>query len=184
MRFSLWKVLKLTIFIALVIVFNVLLIIYRDGENYIHRRAFGDSFEAYGSKYGVNKAKPVDTNMGAQPNSVRDFRRGQRSAKSTPNDRIGFVGAKIARRNGLSLLATKNIKTHNKYRKETTLTDVFISVKTTKKFHQSRVMLQLKTWFMLARDVVSVRIIFKDNNDDDMEKTKQTPVNKLVIKIS
>jgi Fringe-like len=34
------------------------------------------------------------------------------------------------------------------------LTDVFISIKTTGKFHRSRVDLQIKTWFKLAKDQV------------------------------
>ena len=36
----------------------------------------------------------------------------------------------------------------------TTLDDIFISVKTTKNFHQSRLDVILKTWFTLARDQV------------------------------
>lgn len=43
----------------------------------------------------------------------------------------------------------------------TSLDDLFISVKTTKSFHQSRLNVILKTWFVLARDQVSfVAIIF------------------------
>ena len=34
------------------------------------------------------------------------------------------------------------------------LTDVFISIKTTGKFHRSRVDLQIRTWFKLAKDQV------------------------------
>ena len=40
-------------------------------------------------------------------------------------------------------------------KRNSTLDDVFISVKTTKKFHESRVSLQLETWFNLAREQVS-----------------------------
>jgi hypothetical protein len=45
-------------------------------------------------------------------------------------------------------LATATPKPH------TTLDDIFISVKTTKNFHQSRLDVILKTWFTLARDQV------------------------------
>ena len=38
----------------------------------------------------------------------------------------------------------------------TTLSDIFISVKTTKNFHQSRLDVILKTWFTLARDEVGL----------------------------
>ena len=39
-------------------------------------------------------------------------------------------------------------------KRNSTLDDVFISVKTSKKFHESRVSLQLETWFNLAREQV------------------------------
>ena len=45
-------------------------------------------------------------------------------------------------------------------KRNSTLDDVFISVKTTKKFHESRVSLQLETWFNLAREQVSFSSIY------------------------
>lgn len=42
-----------------------------------------------------------------------------------------------------------------------TIEDIFLSVKTTKKFHRSRVDVILQTWFKLARDQVRTAINFK-----------------------
>lgn len=44
---------------------------------------------------------------------------------------------------------------YNNNTQSTSLDDLFISVKTTKSFHQSRLNIILKTWFVLAREQVS-----------------------------
>lgn len=41
----------------------------------------------------------------------------------------------------------------------TELDDVFISVKTTKNYHDTRLSMIIKTWFQLAKDQVSVRCL-------------------------
>lgn len=64
--------------------------------------------------------------------------------------------------------ADTNVKTHGQieniskqsrdikaFNTQTELNDIFISVKTTAKYHQSRLDLLLKTWYLLAREQVS-----------------------------
>lgn len=45
---------------------------------------------------------------------------------------------------------------YNNNTQSTRMDDLFISVKTTKTFHQSRLNIILKTWFVLAREQVSL----------------------------
>lgn len=52
-------------------------------------------------------------------------------------------------------------------RPSTTLDDIFISVKTTKNFHKSRLDLVLKTWFTLARKQTW---FFSDTEDEEYQK--------------
>lgn len=49
----------------------------------------------------------------------------------------------------------------------TTLNDIFISVKTTKKFHEKRLKLVLDTWFQFAKDQT---YFFTDTNDNELNK--------------
>nr|UZQ18782.1 Fringe [Doryteuthis pealeii] len=49
----------------------------------------------------------------------------------------------------------------------TTLNDIFISVKTTKKFHDKRLKLVLDTWFQFAKDQT---YFFTDTNDNELDK--------------
>lgn len=53
------------------------------------------------------------------------------------------------------ILAKDTVDRNNNSTPLTSLDDLFISVKTTKSFHQSRLNVILKTWFVLARDQVS-----------------------------
>ena len=48
---------------------------------------------------------------------------------------------------------------NQKKKRNSTLDDIFISVKTTKNFHESRVSLQLETWFNLAKEQVRTNYI-------------------------
>ncbi|XP_059172674.1 beta-1,3-N-acetylglucosaminyltransferase manic fringe-like [Physella acuta] len=60
---------------------------------------------------------------------------------------------------------SRDIKSFNT---QTELNDIFISVKTTAKYHQSRLDLLLKTWYLLAREQI---YFFTDANDKEMEST-------------
>lgn len=53
---------------------------------------------------------------------------------------------------------------HHNYR-ATNLSDIFISVKTTKSFHDNRLNVILKTWFNLAANET---YFFTDSNDDEL----------------
>lgn len=50
----------------------------------------------------------------------------------------------------------------------TTLDDIFISVKTTKNFHQSRLDVILKTWFTLARDQVQFSFFHGGQREENL----------------
>lgn len=56
---------------------------------------------------------------------------------------------------------SRDYNTHVDYESTTNidLDDIFISVKTTKKYHDSRLKAIVKTWFQLARDQVIFRLI-------------------------
>jgi hypothetical protein len=63
----------------------------------------------------------------------------------------------------------------NSNTRELELKDVFISVKTTKKFHENRLQLLLDTWYMFARDVT---YFFSDADDSEYkQKTRGHMVN-------
>ncbi|XP_005093003.1 beta-1,3-N-acetylglucosaminyltransferase manic fringe [Aplysia californica] len=51
--------------------------------------------------------------------------------------------------------------------RETELSDVFVSVKTTLKYHKSRIQLILKTWYLLAREQI---YFFTDTEDKEMKE--------------
>ncbi|XP_035208909.1 fringe glycosyltransferase-like [Stegodyphus dumicola] len=52
----------------------------------------------------------------------------------------------------INIFATSLVKGASSNSHSTTLNDLFLSVKTTKVFHQSRLNIILRTWFVLARD--------------------------------
>lgn len=62
-------------------------------------------------------------------------------------------GLLLAEERASTEVQTSSAKPHQ----ATVLDDIFISVKTTKNFHKSRLFVVLTTWFQLAKDQVSYR---------------------------
>uniref|UniRef100_A0A2C9KU68 Fringe-like glycosyltransferase domain-containing protein n=1 Tax=Biomphalaria glabrata TaxID=6526 RepID=A0A2C9KU68_BIOGL len=123
------------------------------------------------------------------------FSRKQRSAKEiSPNNELAYYskdklsGTHMDRKNNSNLLHKLNPLT-DKHRgrgkkkafvvsepeiektdetgvRETELSDIFISVKTTSKYHQSRVSILLKTWYRLAKEQI---YFFTDANDQEFK---------------
>lgn len=73
------------------------------------------------------------------------------------NEKISSFPQKKTNLSQLVVLPAESSIEHNK---PTTLSDIYIAVKTTKKFHESRVQLLLDTWIPLARQSVSNIIIY------------------------
>nr|ACN66457.1 fringe [Neanthes arenaceodentata] len=63
--------------------------------------------------------------------------------------------------------SSNSLRDNFSHSREVQLSDVFISVKTTKKFHTSRVNLLLETWVSIGREAVH---FFTDANDSGLER--------------
>ena len=135
----------------------------------------------------VDRNADVNFQSDVQPQrSFSDFSvsRYQRSAKSfqgnrdnsdndrglpaveTPNLGINLLHSKTVRLRAVAAGSASNSKKIIGTNKETptTLRDIFISVKTTSKYHVSRIRLIQKTWYALARDDVSLKKKPRDQN--------------------
>uniref|UniRef100_H2XPZ2 Fringe-like glycosyltransferase domain-containing protein n=1 Tax=Ciona intestinalis TaxID=7719 RepID=H2XPZ2_CIOIN len=66
------------------------------------------------------------------------------------------------------LTATTVTTLEKEENEELTLKDVFITVKTCAKYHQSRIRVLVKTWFTLAREQI---YFFSDADDDDLTRS-------------
>ena len=87
--------------------------------------------------------------------------RQQRSAKSFPRasfiDKLGPEVADIqTHSSGAQKKKLSTELTHSQPVQPTEISDIFISVKTSGKFHASRLQLVLQTWYLLAKDQVSL----------------------------
>ena len=69
-------------------------------------------------------------------------------------DKVGKKGSSKIRAKSVKNGHTQRAKSNSDYKRNTELHDIFISVKTTNKYHKSRVDLILKTWYLLAKDQV------------------------------
>ncbi|XP_046352005.1 fringe glycosyltransferase-like [Haliotis rufescens] len=157
MRLSLRSAVKLTAFVVFILFANILLFAHYDELADAYRGKVGDSPSKVQVNNGGNQ-RPVEDGF-----KNIDFHRKQRSAKSIPEEVQKAVNAGGVTRNGV--LDNRLLFKHRQHRR-TELSDIFISVKTSKKYHESRVGVILKTWFTLVREQT---YFFTDSEDKNFQ---------------
>ncbi|RUS88995.1 hypothetical protein EGW08_003242 [Elysia chlorotica] len=151
----------------------------RDGDN-------GGAVPLGTNSDRVRRGADSDFWSNAQPQrSISDLSvsKNQRSAKSyqgnrdQPDNDRGLLAVK-SQNMGINLLHPETVKADRKTPRKvgligankespTSLQDIFISVKTTSKYHDSRIRLIQKTWYALARDET---YFFTDGDDKQLNK--------------
>ena len=151
MRFSLRKVLQVIFFFTCMLMMNLFyVVLIHEGQNArqgIVQQGHQDGGDRMGGGEGGPQAR-VALGSSRKVSGYRE-KRGLEDkpvdSLDTPENRDETPEERIRR-----ALEHKNSNS-----RQTELSDIFISVKTTQKFHEDRLKLLLDTWFMLARDVVS-----------------------------
>jgi hypothetical protein len=167
MRLSVRRAVKLAAAVVFLLFLNVLV-----GHN-LSIASFDNSEKVLGHRVRDNGRKPLD----GAPQAEHDvgshdgaLQRQQRSAKlfsySSSSVLLEPLKPPVAsKRTTLSTVVQKSVLPSNGTQgtelshghQSTSLQDVFISVKTSGKFHASRLQLLLQTWYLLAREQVSFK---------------------------
>ncbi|KAL3875535.1 hypothetical protein ACJMK2_033479 [Sinanodonta woodiana] len=159
MRLSLRPAAKLTALAALVFILNVFI-----WSNYL-KHDFNDESTFVGTNQHGRQQQPVAQNVNLSEDEVTPLYKYKRSAKSFKGtvDTIKNEGENLQK-----VLKVAQLQ-------PTQLDDIYISVKTTKNFHQSRLRLIIDTWVTLAREQT---YFFTDA--DDLEIQKLLPSGHLI----
>ncbi len=152
MRFSLRKVLQVTSLFTCMLLVNLFygLLIHETQEANRGPLQRGDRQDGGDSMLQLGQPVPVDMGAAQGPISIRKLR----EKRSLYNNDV--EQSRLYKKESASEKLRKAREYLASNSRPTELHDIFISVKTTKKFHQDRLKLLLETWVLLARDVVSI----------------------------
>ena len=121
---------------------------------------------------------------GTSASEADDLQRVQRSLLGVPSP---SVASRFSLSQQRRVVDNKNVDNNNVDNNEAVLpaivkqSDIFLSVKTTKQFHRTRLDLILKTWFQLAREET---YFFTDDKDEEFDiKTSKFRVLKIISKL-
>ena len=104
-------------------------------------------------------ADHIQDDNGYGPRAYGFQERAPRSIEDTKSDGMKTIDSLSANSNDNNLVDSlpSNDNQRDRYKTiDTSLSDIFISVKTTKKFHSTRLDIILKTWFNLAKEQVFI----------------------------
>lgn len=145
MRITFKKVIKTSILLIAVCVFSVLFC--------WDKTTPAESLQTLQDGHGAD-GPLVESLRGDLEGSEDEIRRNQRSAKSFSPDAIGNPQIQDDRINFKDFPKKSKKKSDNE---ATELDDIFISIKTTSSFHESRMQLLLDTWISKCRKQVVIK---------------------------